>query len=63
MANSLSREILNLKTELYETLDMEPKLNNRKAYNISLKLDKLIYEYYCRANQGFEKNVKTNMNY
>lgn len=62
MLRSLSHEIYNLKIELYKTLDLEENLNSQKAYLLSLKLDKLIYEYYCFIKKT-QKKVKAHMNY
>jgi hypothetical protein len=57
MLGSLSHEICNLKAELYKTLDMEGNLNSQKAYLLSLKLDKLIYEYYCFGKKSQKKAI------
>ncbi|AYO30339.1 Spo0E family sporulation regulatory protein-aspartic acid phosphatase [Biomaibacter acetigenes] len=63
MTRSLSHEINKLKIELYETLDLEKTLNGHRAYLLSLKLDKLIYEYYTGLSKRVQKNVEANMNY
>ncbi|MDI3480886.1 MAG: Spo0E like sporulation regulatory protein [Tepidanaerobacteraceae bacterium] len=58
MLRSLSREIYNLRIELYKTLDVEENINSQRVYLLSLKLDKLIYEYYCfnKAQKMAEAN-------
>lgn len=63
MTSSLSHEINSLKIELYETLDLEKTLNGRRAYLLSIKLDKLIYEYYSCSGKRAQKNVEAHMNY
>jgi hypothetical protein len=63
MTRSLSHEINNLKIELYETLDREKTLNGHRAYLLSIKLDKLIYEYYSSLSKRAKKNAEAHMNY
>jgi hypothetical protein len=51
--HSLSNDISILKSELYFALDSNKSLNNRDVYLLSVKLDKLIYEYESYAQRGY----------
>jgi len=63
MLRRLSHEINDLKTELYETLNLEQNLNSHRAYILSLKLDKLIFEYEHSFSKKAQKNAGARMNY
>ncbi len=45
MLYRLSNEIYKLKSELYFAIDTNKSLNSREVYLLSVKLDRLIYEY------------------
>ncbi|MGI6485043.1 MAG: Spo0E family sporulation regulatory protein-aspartic acid phosphatase [Thermoanaerobacterales bacterium] len=52
---NLSNDIFALRAKLHSALDCNSALNDREVYHLSVKLDKLIYEYEKCASVELEK--------